>query len=182
MNLPVLLINNVTKGSTGYKCRTVGDALMAQTIFKVSNLLAYSLIPSLVIVVLNSLMIKRVHSQGKFRIKHQIGPQGKSAAATKSMTLTMFAVCFLFIVTTLPGSLMDEVTRVFQKDFINRDTLSFLILERMYLVNHSINFVLYCVTGSVFRQTLVRLLTCHNKRISSRPRTQQCPTVQQSIL
>ena len=158
---------------------------MAQTIFRLSTVLTYSLIPSSIIVVLNILMIKKLIAQRMFRIKNQIGQPKKSAANSRSLTLTMFAVCFVFIVTTLPGMTLlfiKSVSKLLKTDFIVSDSPFFIIIERIYLINHSINFVLYCVTGSLFRQTLVRLFTCHSKRKSTRCSTQKCPTVQESVL
>ena len=95
----------------------------------------------------------------------------------------LITVCVVFILTTLPGEILqviDSVSRLLGVDVIDWDSNLLIIPRRMHLINHSINFILYCVTGSVFRQTLVRLFTCHNKSIATRHST-QCPTVQQGV-
>ena len=144
----------------------------------------YSLLPSFIIFILNILMIKKVNSQRKFRIQHQTSQQGESAANPNNLTLTMFVVYFVFILTTLPGDSLlsiETVSKLLGIDSIFGDSSLYFIACKMYIINHSINFILYCVTGKIFRQTLVCLFTCHKRRISKRYSTQQCPTIKEQV-
>ena len=79
----------------------------------------------------------------------------------------MFAVCIVFIVTTLPASLiffMRLLSEFLEADFIvDRSTL-LLITYELDDINHAVNFILYCLSGSVFRQTLVNMFqSCGQK-------------------
>ena len=111
--------------------------------------------------------------------------QRKSLGRNNSLTFTMFAVCFVFGLTILPGEIVfftTSISKLLGTDFVFHDSLFFFIIYKMDYLNHGMNFILYCVTGSVFRQTLVRIFTCTKSRISTRRAREQCSTVQETRL
>ena len=96
----------------------------------------------------------------------------------KMMSLTIIIVTCIFILLTLPIMLFIVFTKFSSRDFIsenNLDSSSFAysfytmnpncksilwaIVNLFMYINHSINFVLYCLTGSKFRTELATLFT-----------------------
>ena len=119
-------------------------------------------------------MVRKIYSQKRFRMKYLASQHLKTTNST-SMTVMMFAVCLVFLVTTLPSNIVYLLRAT---GIVTADSLFFIITLRIDNINHSVNFILYCVTGTVFRQALVQLFTCHCKKVSTRYVTEQCPTVE----
>ena len=68
----------------------------------------------------------------------------------KKLTVTMFAVCFVFIVTTLPGEvfiLLFAVSKLLGTDVVTYQSLFMIISSNLDYINHSINFFLYYLSG-----------------------------------
>ena len=120
-------------------------------------------IPFCIISVLNVLTINTIRYQQKIMNKNQKSKDGKMT----NLTITMFAVCIVFLITTLPIFVdvsIHLLSEFLGTDFIKTDILPRLIALRMDSINHSVNFLLYCITGSVFRQTLILLFqSCRRK-------------------
>ena len=184
VNLPVFSASDIVKRHTGYQCYLLGYVdSQSEAIYILLYSLLYSIIPFCIILILNTLTVKKIYSQEKFRVQHQTSQRGKPGRST-SMTVTMFAVCIVFVLTTLPGqvlSLNRAVTRLRGMDLQLGNNIFVLTLYKLDSVNHSVNFILYCVTGSVFRQTLVRLFTCRKRRISRRYTAEQFITAEQGV-
>lgn len=70
----------------------------------------------------------------------------------------LLAVLLLFLVTEFPSGILVFLSGIFGEKFF-QDVYSPLgeLYDILALVNSSINFILYCTTSSVFRQTFCKL-------------------------
>ena len=130
----------------------------------------YSIIPFSIITTLNALIIKRIRSQRAFRIRSQ-GHTSTLAARDAALVSMMTAICIAFVITTFPSSILMIYTyslRYFHgTEFHFEDWLSRLLLL-LEDINHCVNFFLYCITGSVFRNSLFQMFNCKKKECNRR--------------
>ena len=84
-----------------YYCHFLSADSLFEIIFVLTFTILYSIIPFCIILILNIMMIRKIYSQRKFRLKYQTSQHGKSPKTT-NLTATMFAVCIVFVVTTVP--------------------------------------------------------------------------------
>ena len=120
------------------------------------------------------LTLKNINSKRKFRANHQTSQQGQSTSVITGLTVTMFSVCTVFTVTTLPGRVIFMFYTI--AEYLGIDDVHY----EKYLVigNHCVNFLLYCMTGSVLRQTFASLFKKCKVRQPPRPIEEQIPTVE----
>ena len=125
INLPVFFTGNINQRDNMYYCHFH----VADSLFEVIHVLAfgilYSILPFCIILILNIMMIRKIYSQRKFRLKYQKQQQGKSPKSY-NLTATMFAVCIVFVITTVPSAVNYLITTM-TKFLGNNDdsTLSF---------------------------------------------------------
>ena len=163
-SLPYFYITDVVSSNQEHKCRNTFTNVPA-LVFGCSRYILYSILPFTVIAILNILMIKKLQVQKAFRLKSQ-GRNGvqTTSAYNKSLLVMMVYVCSVFIVTTVPGAILmlvnfsfcmwqDEDCRFFGGWVIN---LVYMLDD----INHSVNFLLYLVTGSVFRRAFFQSFRC----------------------
>ena len=100
------------------------------------------------------------------------------------LVFTMVTICIVFILTTLPHGIclvLFSFSRYIGSVILS-DNFLVLLMKRMWVLNHCVNFLLYCLTGSFFRQTLGCLLKCHKSPESSRKKQTCCASVQETVL
>lgn len=142
----------------------------------------YSFVPFLIITLLNSFIIKHIVSARHVRnmlrqqssLSHRnasLHPNQKQNEASKRITITLLAVSFTFLITTLPMNLVliytSSVDTIDQDDdatFAKRQLIG-SVAEMLMYVNHSVNFILYCMTGKKFRDQFKALACwCHKSQ------------------
>ena len=124
----------------------------------------YSFIPFVVILILNVLIIRHVLKARKSRSQLQSSADAKQAANyhdSTRMTIMLLSISFTFLITTLPMNI-SSIAKIFWKLRNHKGLAQYTLLRTittllMYL-NHSMNFVIYCVTGRKFRQQLLWML------------------------
>ena len=133
--------------------------------------ICYTVLPLVFITVLNVLLIRQIQAQKSFKAKSQVqNLKPASFANNSSLIAIMVSVCVVFAVASLPATILDIVNwlRTFNKASHNISFEGWLYIFTFTLdnINHSINFFLYCLTGSVFRSALFKLLKCKNLKHS----------------
>ena len=125
----------------------------------------YSFVPLIIITVLNVLLMRKIQVQNAFRARSQ-GQHSVSTSFMKNVSLfaMMVCLCVFFAVTSLPCTIIMIVNNlckfttgrycIFIGGWLYR--ISFMLND----INHGVNFFLYCLTGSVFRQALFQLFKC----------------------
>ena len=160
-------------------CYAFSSGSLMEILYYILLSFLYTIIPFCIISVLNILIFRKIKSQNRFKNNHQKSKNTK----TTNLTLTMFAVCVVFIITTLPMEILSclrMALELFGTDLIAYDNMFLRVASQMDTINHSINFLLYCLTGSVFRQTLVRVCQSCRKQNLQSP-MEACPTVDSQV-
>ncbi|XP_064639930.1 FMRFamide receptor-like [Lineus longissimus] len=132
------------------------------------DFLAYSGLPFTVITFCNCSIFHQV-SQGQTRRKALQNSDGKTdcgRAQMTSMTRMLTTVSVMFILFTLPvsvyfivyGYLPGRDTRT-RKQWAQYD-LSYAATNLFSYLNNTVNFILYCLSGTQFRREVLRMLRC----------------------
>ena len=136
----------------------------------------YSFIPVISLFILNSLIIFKVKRSAKMAGK---ASSSENRSTSEAITRTLLIVSFAFLVLTLPiGTvLIIEKNWSFQDDPYQHAIWRVLRngAGLMELINHSINFFLYCLGGRQFRQAALTSICgcCRRSGSPSPPRSQQ---------
>ena len=152
-----------------YSCHGVGwnaksDLLVISIVF-----LCYTIVPFSIITTLNVIIMKRIRSQRAFRLRSQVHTS-TLAARDAALVSMMTAICAVFVVTCFPASFLILYT-YFQRYLHGSDyhlgdwVARFLLL--LDDINHCVNFFLYCITGSIFRNSLLQMFKCKKKHNSN---------------
>ena len=148
----------------------VSDTLidMISTFF---HFMISSILPLIIITVLNVILIRQIQVQSAFRARSQ-GQQSVSTSSTKHLSLfaMMVSLCVVFGVTSLPGTILIIVNHLCKVTTGSRCIVIggwlYHILFILTDINHCVNFFLYCLTGSVFRQALFQLFKCKHANLA----------------
>ena len=153
------------------KCSFYGNSTITDTYFHFIWLIIYTVLPLSFITVLNVFLIRQIQAQKAFRAKSQI-PKYKSTsfANNHSLIAIMVSVCVVFAVASLPAAISSIVNWLCQftkaSHCLAFEGWLYTITLTLDNSNHSINFFLYCLTGSVFRRALFQLFECKNLKHS----------------
>lgn len=132
----------------------------------------YALLPSLLIVIFNTLIIFQTVRATTWRDDAQKGPMINTEKRKTykdnnvKLTVMLLSVSFTFLVTTFPMA----IVMVFHDEWKRQNTdqlpvqviaqrqLIRTIAEMLMYLNHSINFYLYCALGQKFRNQVLKTL------------------------
>ena len=147
------------------KCQSFVRDTWIETMLIFFTYMIYSFVPLIVITVLNVLLLRKIRVINSFRARSQ-GQHSVSTSFMKNMSLMamMICLCVVFAVTTLPGTILiiiDHLCKVTtgRGCIIVGGWLSRIVFM-LNDINHGVNFFLYCLTGSVFRQAFLKLFKC----------------------
>ena len=155
---PRFFISTISLHDDETTCYSADSSQLYNTIYNVLYSLFYSIIPFICITTLNSLLAWKIYSQKK------MWSQTQHKKNSSSLTTMMFILSFVFLVTTLPSVLIEVINGLC---WIVKSNVCFFV-PKIYMkltyylkgMNHCVNFFLYCLTGSMFRQKLSQLLSC----------------------
>ena len=157
-SVPQFFIHIVSLRNGETMCYLAESSQQYSTIYKVLFCLFYSIIPFVCITTMNSLVAWKINSQKK------MWSQTQCKRNSSSLTTMMFILSFVFLVTTLPAVLIQVINGLC---WIAERNVCFFVPKNYMKVtfflrgmNHCVNFFLYCLTGSMFRQKLMQLLSC----------------------
>ncbi|CAF1248883.1 unnamed protein product [Rotaria sp. Silwood1] len=112
-------------------------------------LVLYTIIPLGIIIIGNALLIRTVRQASK-----------RSHSKTKkkrSITRMLYAVSILYTVLTSPASIFLAVAPT-SYQWAPAFRLQWTLLRLLFYLCHSVNFILFCATGTIFRQELIVFL------------------------
>lgn len=130
----------------------------------------YSFVPLIIIIVLNSFIIKKIakntrnflRQHSSITVKH--GQLRHDGEMSRRVTIMLLTVSFTFLATTLPmnivliyTSLTGKVGDDVSPTMATRKLVD-TVAEMLMYTNHSINFFLYCATGKKFRNQFKALI------------------------
>ena len=170
-SVPYFYISSVTCSDHGPECQILLKNALVMTHTCIFYTL-YSIVPFLIIAVFNMLIIRKIKTQKAFRLRSQLQQcNQESCGNDNSLIVIMVSICLVFVATTLPASI--TVIVKYSLCFFEVEKCTLVrgwIFHFAYLfedINHSVNFCLYCLTGSVFRHALLKLFRCKKKQSSN---------------
>ena len=166
-NVYYLLTSYIMTFNVTPVCVLDGQNLEYNLIFSILTGLFYSIIPFCIITTLNFSILKKLKSERTFPLS------GMSINRVNSLIPMMFAISVLFVVTTIPISVLTIISCVFRVTDHDWDDWVFLLTVGLVNLNHCLNFFLYCITGSVFRGALLALFRCRKTQHLGRSLKQQ---------
>ena len=153
---------SVTSVNGIHSCHFLGAEVLGKLVFLWGYGLIYCVLPCIVVTVLNISISKKIKSQDAFRNKMQVyhAPQ-PSVRRDRSLTVMAAAVSLVFILCTFPTFLLlltDYSCKYLQGVTCISDGWPFQVVFTLDHINHGVNFYLYCLSGSLFRKALLRLI------------------------
>ena len=150
-------------------------------LFNVYDLILYSLLPSVILLTTSTMLIYKVRQSHKFQAEaaNRFGTQQRDHQETVRMSVMLVTVSLTFFFLTLPITLDQTLfmMKIFSPDIVY---FTFYLLD---VLNHSINFILYMISGKSFRQEL-NLMFCgvrtHGNHLNSKD-TETTTSRQQQI-
>jgi hypothetical protein len=113
------------------------------------TLVTYTLVPLIVIIVGNLLLIRTVR---------QASTRSHSKANKKrSVTRMLYAVSFLYTLLTSPASIFLAIAPTTYQ-LAPAFRLQWTLLRLLFYLCHSVNFILFCASGTFFRQEFVSFM------------------------
>ena len=131
-------------------------------------ILLYSVLPILLIVTCNILLIRNLNRHKRSTSMDSLSSQSSMMRNQRNNNVVRMLIVnsFAFIVLTLPINVLVTVNL---SSNINIPLPVLLTANTMALTNHACNFVLYTLSGSIFREELQRMCTCTNDQPVSSP-------------
>ena len=140
-------------------------------------------IPAFGITIINILIIVQVRraqktqksmrsgddKKAKNASESQKGKGGGAASQTNQITAMLLSVSIIYWITMVPVSIYfiyfpywikKPYNPGFYADVVVVQAVAYILIN----INHAVNFILYCITGKKFRQELVMMLLCREKR------------------
>ena len=166
VNSHVITTVDIVTVDTGQYCIVIDD--LANTIILVFAILLYSFLPILLIVTCNILLIRNLNRHNRSTSMDSLSSQSSMMRNQRNNNVVRMLVVnsFAFIVLTLP---INVLTVVGDSSNINIPLPVILTAKIMSLTNHAANFVLYTLSGSIFREELQRMCTCAKDQPVSSP-------------
>ena len=127
----------------------------ADLYLKLGDLFLYSLLPTIALVTSNAAMVYRLISSVRFR---KANTENNSKKVTKQdqgarrLTITLILVSACFLICTLPLSAFLLHSTLYPS--VGSYGTIYLSLYTLEVLNSSVNFLLYCVSGPTFRAEL----------------------------
>lgn len=140
-----------------------------ETYLTIQNIL-YSLIPGILMGIFNILMLNKLKNHKKELSKiSNSEADDKNNLTTKKLTKLIIFITTTFILFTMPVCILSIYVRLTGSEFYANKVNKLLleILTALNSLNHSINFLLYCLFGKKFVSKLSKIFSCNvciNKR------------------
>jgi hypothetical protein len=113
------------------------------------TLVAYTIFPLTIIIIGNALVVRTVR---------QASNRSRSTTQKKhSVTRMLYAVSILYTVLTTPASIFLAIAPT-SYQLAPAFRLQWTLLRLLFYLCHSVNFILFCASGTFFRQELIAFL------------------------
>ena len=113
----------------------------------------YSIVPALVIVICNLVIVCTLIKMS--RVQKTMSHDKSASLKNKNLTVMLVMNCIFFLILTSP---LNIITMLGDQVAINKQIIR--AIYELSSLNHTINFILYVICGSLFRKELFRMLTC----------------------
>ena len=165
VNIPSLWVATVDNGNMSvYPCKAANQPL-AFEIWPWIDLTIYSLLPFLIMMSCAVVIIFTVYRRQRM-LSRRGSINDTRGSQVKTLTVTLLIVVFVFLLLTSPfvvyATTLKSLCGKVNVDFV----LFFFVASILRYVNNSVNFVLYCITGTSFRIELMALFRTYRRRLS----------------
>jgi hypothetical protein len=135
-----------------------------------------SIVPFALIVLGNAIVaISLIKSRRALRrVQHSsegvVVDMTRQPSRNKSNYKMFFTICTVFLVTTVPYGVylnVIDLGKTVDEHTLAKYQLSSVIMRCMYWSNYSLNFLLYCLTGSLFRNEFKRVIESAHTSLTS---------------
>ena len=152
-------------------CQVSNPANFFSIVYAYVMIVVGSLGPFTAIVAMNTTIIYTVMTANKARLGntgcgslHGIKKEKDQKLQEKQMTVLLLLVSFALLVLTLPGWLMNLYYAIVPPPTDPDNVATYVIVyhfcNKLFISNSAINFFLYCLGGSKFRQDVARVCCC----------------------
>lgn len=119
-------------------------------VWKYADLISYSLLPAVVLIICNSIIL---YILNKSKMK-----TGRDNSMTRSLTVMLMSLNFIFIITTLPISVIFFIPfgEPYTRQYYQME-LCWTIFSLLQYMGSACTFLIYCIMGSKFREELFKL-------------------------
>ncbi|CAH1781550.1 unnamed protein product [Owenia fusiformis] len=157
-----------------------------QTYWPLIDASVRSFIPFTVLFVSNILIIAQLVRAAIRRKKQMNASTSKTDDATRSMTIMLVMISFLFLSFTSPAVILDiiiqpDITRAPTVAEKASEKLTVAVVNLLMYMNSALNFVMYCLSGKKFRNSLRELLCGKKSTYRKQTNTQSMMTNQSEI-
>ncbi|CAF0756136.1 unnamed protein product [Didymodactylos carnosus] len=126
------------------------------------SLFLFTLLPFALMIIFNGLLIRTIHQSTK-RI------QSKKSSKKRNVTRMLLTVSLFYTILTSPASIYLALAPP-KYQLRPWYVIQWTLLKLLFYLCHSVNFLLYCVSGSTFREEFLAMVLCQTS--SSRYRHQ----------
>ena len=143
------------------------NTLVANIVYHLLPFSTYSLFPGLILIVCNSIIICTLWRRPSVASDQ---PKSKARAAeTRRLTALLLAAATAFLFSTFPMTTLVFLENVFKFIRIKNPILSevYLYVMPLMALNQGTNFIVYCLSGSAFRQEVRKMIGWKKVKCSS---------------
>ncbi len=156
-----LIVMDITNHETDTCGVSPKYAWFFESIYQWLDLTLLNILPTAVMVTLNVAMIIKISRSASKRQDFYGNTKETTKPKMNSSTAILLSVALVYFLCTIPSSTAFLVIRAFEDSGSPRADAQVLLYVRfcdiLYLVNHSANFLLYCLHGSGFKKELKSL-------------------------
>ncbi|CAF0906641.1 unnamed protein product [Didymodactylos carnosus] len=117
------------------------------------SLFLFTLLPFVLMVIFNGLLIRTIHQSTK-------RSQSKKSSKKRNITRMLLTVSLFYTTLTSPASIYIAVAPP-KYQLLPWYVIQWTLLRLLFYLCHSVNFLLYCASGSTFRQDFLAMILCH---------------------
>ncbi len=159
-NLVIYRLDNI--GQCALFQHTDWDIHFGIYIYPYIRLMKRCIVPFTIIIICNVILIYCLKRAERHRDEMSASNSDSERNSLGELTLMLIAVSFTYLVLTLPTNIMDPVSNVLWDPFSRkREAQIHLFIQICIFLdecNAAVNVLLYCVSGSTFRNEAARLL------------------------
>lgn len=130
-------------------------------IWPIAVFLLYSIMPIGFLITCNVVLVKEVTKRtAKNRARRSFDPRKvREQKDLRSLTIMLVSVCVFFVIISVPACVHLILESYVYSEFdAAKRLLSWTVVTLLLFSNNTVNFILYCFTGKVFRKELVSML------------------------
>ncbi len=129
------------------------------------DLVVLSIAPVLIIFSANLLIVSQVVRASRRRSEQMQVKGGSGEDTSRSLTFMLISVSMVFLLTTIPSCIYFigvavNLWPLEPPEELFKTEVAYVVVNILYYFNNCMNFFLYCVSGSRFRDALIRVLCC----------------------